>query len=73
MRKTGSASGAVDYILPLALSVSLEILNLAFVFLCRCSGFECAEVASFARSGIRLTRIQTVLPRAELANHCEVS
>jgi hypothetical protein len=50
-------------------SVTLEILDLALVLLCRGACLEGPEVAAFSSCRIRLARIQTILARAELADH----
>jgi hypothetical protein len=45
-----------------------EILNRAFVFLCRCLAGECAEIFSFARSRIFLAGIQPILAGFKFPN-----
>ena len=47
----------------------LEILNGAFVFLRRSPCLERAEISSFARLGIFLPRIQSILVRFQLPDH----
>ena len=47
-----------------------EILNRAFVFLCRCLAIERAEIFSFARSRIFLVGIQPILAGFQFSDHC---
>ena len=49
--------------------VVLEILNRAFVFLCRTLAVERAEIFSFARSRIFLAGIQPILAGFQFPNH----
>ena len=47
----------------------LEILDCAFVFFRRRLAVERAEISSFARLGIFLPRIQSILVRFQLPDH----
>ena len=49
--------------------IPLEILNGAFVFLRRSLCLEGAEISSFARLGIFLARIQSILVGFEFPDH----
>src|ERR1043165_8025519 len=50
-------------------SVSLEILNVAFVLLGRCFCIKGAEVAALTSLGILLARIEAILSRLQFSNH----
>ena len=57
------------YRIPKTVLVTLEILNRAFVFLCRSLAVKRAEIFSLARSRIFLAGIQPILAGFQFPNH----
>ena len=51
-------------------SVTLEKLDGSLVLFGSVSCFECSEIPPFARPGVLLSRVEPILTRLQLSNHC---
>jgi hypothetical protein len=54
-------------------SVAFEELNGSFVILSRLEAFKCSEILALSCFWIFLARVETILSRVKLSDHCDYS